>query len=176
MKMSQMYPSKYLKADELGDSDHGLTITKIVIEQMGQGQEKDEKPVAYFHEVEKGLVLNVTKAKTLTKIFGSDDSDDWVGKKITIYAGEVSFQGDMVACINIRLPRAAPTMQFKQANNLPSKESAWAAVKTANGGQQAGAEAQWKDLRAAHGENWSAIIAAVTGIEDLGISEENVPF
>lgn len=190
MKMSQMFPSKYLKADELGDSDHTFTISRIAIESLGQGAEKDEKPVVYFSEIEKGLVVNKTNATTITKIAGSDDTEDWIGKKVTLFATEVQFGADMVLSIRVRLPRA-PAQTLKLSNPSPglpaSKESAWAAVSKANGGDRAKATVQWTELIKLHGSNWTAMIQDVNShpvaVEappedptDLGVDENSIPF
>lgn len=179
MKMNQMYPSKYLKADELGDSDHTFTISKIVMETLGQGAEADTKPVAYFKEIEKGLVLNKTNASTITKIAASDDTDDWIGKKITCFATEVQFGADMVLSIRVRLPRA-PATQFKQLAPTPggvTKEAAWALVLAHHNENRDAAEEHWKQLRGKHGENFAAIKADVEALsQDLSITEDKVPF
>lgn len=186
MKMSQMYPSKYLKADELGDQDHTFTISKIVIEELGQGAEKESKPVIYFKEIEKGFVMNKTNAGTITKITGSDDTDDWAGKKITLFATEVQFGPDMVLSIRARLPRA-PAQTLKLSNPGPaSKELAWDAVYKASGSDREKAKLYWGDLCKTHGTNWGAMIQDVNShpviseppdaLPDLGIDDNAIPF
>ena len=52
MKVSDVYRSKYFKAADLNNQSLTATIKKVSIEELGP--EKDRKPVAYFHEFEKG--------------------------------------------------------------------------------------------------------------------------
>lgn len=78
-----MFPSTYLKADDL-DGDVSVTISNIKFERMkdDDGKESD-KPVVYFLRVDKGLVLNKTNATRISDQHG-DDTDSWAGKKIVL--------------------------------------------------------------------------------------------
>lgn len=98
-KISDMYPSRWLKASDCEDEDLAVTIDRIVEEEIGQA--RDLKWVVYFKELDKGLVLNKTNTTTIAKLWG-DDTDDWEGCQITLYATEVQFQGDMVEAIRVR--------------------------------------------------------------------------
>ncbi len=106
-KLSEMFPSRYLKAADCDESDLVLTVREIKSEQVGQGKDAEDKYVLYFEETEKGLVLNKTNSNTIAKLHG-DDTDDWEGKKIALYATEVEFQGQVSLGIRVRLqaPRA----------------------------------------------------------------------
>lgn len=105
-KVSKMFPSRYLKPSDCEDKfgspvDLVLTIDRVAEERVGYGSESELKWVAYFQETEKLLVLNKTNLLTISKLHG-DDSDDWEGQKIALYATEVQFQSDMVAAIRVR--------------------------------------------------------------------------
>jgi hypothetical protein len=65
MKISQLFPSKYVKAVDLNGKTVTLTIAKLAIEELGHGPEKERKPVLYFERATKGLVLNRTNAMTI---------------------------------------------------------------------------------------------------------------
>ncbi len=39
----------------------------------------------YFKEIEKGLILNVANGRLLSKILKSDESDEWIGKRVVLY-------------------------------------------------------------------------------------------
>jgi hypothetical protein len=99
--VNDMYPSKWLKASDCEDGDMVLTISGIVQERIGQGSQADDKWVLNFEEEEKGLVLNKTNTNTIAKLYGND-TDDWIGKQVTLFATEVQFQGDMVEAIRVR--------------------------------------------------------------------------
>lgn len=102
MKLSKVFPSKYLKADDLEDRDWPVTIKRVIIEKIGQGEEQQEKLTVYFEELDKGIVCNKTNAITIEKLYG-DETDAWVGKRITIYPNyDVQFKGEIVSAIRVR--------------------------------------------------------------------------
>jgi hypothetical protein len=76
--------------------------------------------VLFFREEEKGLVLNKTNTTIIAKLYG-DDTDDWVGKPVTLYATEVQFQGDMVDAIRVR--NKPPRQPRKEKVNVPAQPS-----------------------------------------------------
>ena len=98
---------RYLKHQDLQGQDMVLTIDRVTREGIKEkdGSEK-KKFILYFKEVEKGLVLNATNMNTLYAVLKSDESDDWIGKRITLYEKEdVEFGGKLVSAIRIR-PKA----------------------------------------------------------------------
>ena len=110
MKTKDMFPSKYLTAEsELMDDDNrpldmDVTITGFLVEEFkNDAGDLEEKYVLYFNETVKGLILNKTNYKTLKKVHPVSDTDEWVGKQITLFATEVSYMGDMVWGTRIRL-------------------------------------------------------------------------
>jgi hypothetical protein len=100
-KLSTVFPSKYLKADDCSDEDLTLTVADVRQELVGQGPDADRKWVVYFDETTKGLILNKVNAQAISKLHG-DDTDYWIGNQVTLYESETSFQGDMVPCIRVR--------------------------------------------------------------------------
>jgi hypothetical protein len=111
MDINSAFPSKYLKADtDIPDGgDLKLTISGVEMATVGQGVDAEEKPVVFFDETTKGLVLNVTNKNTLVGLFGTD-TDEWVGKRVALFATEVDFQGRQTLAIRIRMraPKAKP--------------------------------------------------------------------
>lgn len=100
-KVSDMQPSKYLKASDADDGDLIVTIRDIKEETVGMGKDQESKWVLYFEEQSKGLILNKTNMNTIAKLYG-DDTDDWEGKKITLFSTEVQFKDEMVPALRIR--------------------------------------------------------------------------
>jgi hypothetical protein len=111
MDINSAFPSKWLKADSdiPDDGDLKLTISDVKMERVGQGQDAEDKPVVYFDETDKGLVLNVTNKNTLVQLYGTD-TDEWAGKRVSLFATEVDFQGRQTLAIRIRMraPKAKP--------------------------------------------------------------------
>lgn len=103
MKTSEMFPSKYIAEADLGGTPKVLVMRDIAFEEVGKT--RDRKPVLYFEKATKGLVLNVTNTRKIESLYGTD-TDDWMGRPVELYGSETDFQGETVACIRVRAPRA----------------------------------------------------------------------
>lgn len=105
--INDLYPSNYLKASDLGEAQPVVTIDRVEVEPVGRG--KEMKPVIYFTNKQKGMVLNKTNSKKIADIAGSPDTDDWHGVQVKLFATEVDFQGETVEAIRIKAPTATRT-------------------------------------------------------------------
>lgn len=114
MKMSNAFPSKYLKASDILEPRQ-VTITKVEMDNVGD--DSGNKPVAYFNEEAKGLVLNVTNARQIAKLYG-DETESWTGKAITIFATTTDFRGDIVDCIRVRPPADQPATESENPKDF----------------------------------------------------------
>ena len=120
MNINDAFPSKYLKASDLPEEgSQEFTIEKIQIEEIGRNKEK--KPVIYFEEDHKGLVCNKTNARTIAKVLGTEEFEDWTGKSISLYRAEVDFQGEMVESIRVKSKTAKKPHRSVDINE-PSSE------------------------------------------------------
>ena len=99
--VSEIYPSRFLKSSDIGDSDLVLTIESVVPEDLSSTDHIELKPVLYSKEITKGFVLNKTNVNTIAHLFG-ERIEQWIGKKITLYTTEVSFQGNQMKGIRVR--------------------------------------------------------------------------
>jgi hypothetical protein len=120
-KLNQMFPSKWLAASDLDDSDRTLTVRDVTQEIVGQGEEAESKYVVYFRETEKGLVLNKTNATSLGSCLG-DDTDDWVGQRVVLYPTQVQFNSKMVDAIRVK--EKATKVANKAAKPSTSRQTA----------------------------------------------------
>lgn len=84
MKLGKYFQSKYLRAVDLRNPVK-VTIAGVREELVGLGEDAAEKPVLYFKGAKQGLVLNRTNFDALVAIFGTEDSDGWIGKVVEIY-------------------------------------------------------------------------------------------
>ena len=100
--LDDLFPSKFLKASDAEHGDLVVTIKSIKLEEMQGEAGKENKPVVYFEEVEKGLVLNKTNKETLQKLHGNDIKG-LTGKRIALFSTEVQSFGEMVLALRIRL-------------------------------------------------------------------------
>lgn len=79
------------------------TIKTVKVETViGADNRKEECSVIHFYENIKPFVLNVTNSKTITKIYKTPYIEEWVDKKIQMYATEVKAFGELVECVRIR--------------------------------------------------------------------------
>lgn len=106
MNIDAAFPSKYLKASDIGDGDMPLTIKEVVIENIGQGEDIESKPILYFVETEKGLVLNKTNSNTIKGLYTAE-TDNWAGKMIALFATEVDFAGKQTLALRVRMKAPA---------------------------------------------------------------------
>ncbi len=97
--VNDAFPSNYLKAADLNNRAVKVAIDKVIFEEIGQ--EKDKKPVMYFADVKKGLVLNKTNATTIGAVYGQE-FEGWTGKEIELFSMMVPFNGQNVPAIRVR--------------------------------------------------------------------------
>lgn len=78
-----------------------------------EGADPEYKWTMSFQETDKPMVLNSTNIQLCAKACDSEDTDDWIGKKVVLYDDpNVSFAGKLTGGIRIRAPRnqqPAPT-------------------------------------------------------------------
>ena len=104
MRSADVYPSKYLKAEEI-DGDLTVTVKSVGLEQLENKEgKKQDKPIVYFKEIDKGMVCNKTNWTLIAEQHG-DESDEWTGKQITLHAMDVEAFGEMVLSIRVKRPR-----------------------------------------------------------------------
>ncbi len=103
-KVSQMKNSKFLKRADVGEEGTLVTIVNVhEVDVAMEGREPDMKWAMTFREFEKPMILNSTNAQLCEKFLGSDDTDDWAGKKVVLYDDPtVAFGGELVGGIRVR--------------------------------------------------------------------------
>lgn len=97
MKSNDVFPGKYLRADDLHGKEPIVTIKSVEVETIGD----DAKPVLYFEGKDKGLVMNKTNWNAAVDLTGQEDSDDWAGHKVKLVVRKVDFQGKRVPAIRL---------------------------------------------------------------------------
>jgi hypothetical protein len=114
MKLSEVFPSKYLKAADLNGKEPTAKIREIKMEEIGQ--DKERRPVMYFMGTDKAMVLNKTNALTIGEHYG-DDMSAWTGRQVVLFSAWVDFGGKTVQALRVRVPtaQAAPGTAVQQA-------------------------------------------------------------
>src|SRR5262245_40173132 len=103
MNINGAFPSTYLKAADLQGRRITVAIAAVKMEDIGS----DTKPVLHFQGKDKGLVLNKTNANMISEICGTDETDDWSGKRVVLYPTKTDFQGKRVDAIRVDYPDGA---------------------------------------------------------------------
>jgi hypothetical protein len=107
-----LFPKEYLCAADLRGKDVTLTISRLVQENLRTDKGDEPRWILCFAEMEerhrrdkksinKRLVINKTNAKVVAKLHGNE-TDEWVGKKIAMFATTCQAFGETVDCIRIR--------------------------------------------------------------------------
>ena len=108
MHINAIKQSKYLARNDVGS---GLDVTIKGIDQANvamEGEPPEMKYVLHFAEPIKPMVLNSTNAQLIALALKSEETDEWIGRKICLYDDPtVSFGGKLVGGVRCR-PCAQP--------------------------------------------------------------------
>ena len=111
--------SRFMSAADF-PQEKKLRIKNVTVESVrGNSGRQEEKPVAWFNNHKKGLVLNATNRRTLQGALG-DDMDLWADAIIIVFPTQTDFGGKMVGALRIRIP---PPKQATAGNGQPSKSA-----------------------------------------------------
>jgi hypothetical protein len=97
MKISEAFPSKFLKADDLSGK---IAVTINDVGQEAMGMDKTLKLILYFRELDKPMVCNHTNGDMIAQLHG-DETDNWRGKRIVLTRALVPFQGKNVPAVRV---------------------------------------------------------------------------
>jgi len=104
MKVTQCFDSRFIDALAVTGADAKLTIKSVSM--PGAMKSADgtpiDKPIVFFDETDKGLICNITNARSIGLAHGNE-MDDWTGKKITLFATTTdAFGKKAVPCVRVR--------------------------------------------------------------------------
>lgn len=86
--VSDLYPSKYVKAVDLQGKQVTVHIAQVSVEELRQFDgTRALKVVLAFHKRAKRMILNKTQCLALARLTGSEHFDAWVGHTITLSPG-----------------------------------------------------------------------------------------
>jgi len=129
MKIGQLVESKFVRKEDL-ERARIATITGISQENVGTDTAPEMKWALNFQEADiKPLVLNKINLQLGALACGSEETDDWTGQKIVLWADPtVSFGGNLVGGVRIRA---------HEGNQRPAATSAQAVASSPSGAAQA---------------------------------------
>jgi hypothetical protein len=115
MNINEVFPSKYLKAEDLQGREIQVTISHVTVETFDDNK---AKPILYFVGKQKGVALNKTNSTNISAVFGPE-TDHWSGKPVILYPAWVDYQGKSVQAIRVRPAFANPQQQAQQMQAPP---------------------------------------------------------
>lgn len=103
----------YLGAWDFEDGDRTVTIDRVeqgLIDRQ-DGTAPERVPLMYLRELDRPMVLNATNGAFIAAMYGSPDTRDWEGKRVTLTRGmTTNKQGQ--PCFGIRVvPRRPPELE-----------------------------------------------------------------
>ena len=96
MNINETFPSSsnFLKKEDL-PKPAKVVISNIDLMEFDQDGKTQRKLVIEFEGKEKKLACNKTNARTIAAMLG-DETDNWVGKEITLYNDPTVSMGDQI--------------------------------------------------------------------------------
>ena len=93
----------YLRAECFAPKEKRVLTIKSVEQEkvVSNTGEAELKPVLHFEENVLPMVLNVTNAKMIEKLYGTGEVHGWIGKKIQVFATKTKVAKEMVPCLRI---------------------------------------------------------------------------
>jgi hypothetical protein len=104
MKKSDLWPKRFIKAEDLQGRSVNVTIERAVPEVLNNGKAEETKLIIHFQKTKKALVCNMTNFDAIVDATGIDDSDKWAGHKIQLYPTTTAMSGKLTPCIRVRRP------------------------------------------------------------------------
>ena len=117
MNVNDLYPSKYVKSDDLGNQRLTLQVAAIKLEEVAENE--PAKPVMYFNGKDKGMVLNKTNALLCSHVWGGE-TDQWTGQWLDLFVEPKMFQGKVVNGLSVapKLPNSQSAPEQPQTPNV----------------------------------------------------------
>lgn len=98
------FESNYVSAVEFGPSGQvTVTLESITLEELPDDTGKLKKKwIGRFVGKTKGWVINRTNAELLAGLFASTETNDWIGKRVTLGSESVLLKGTPVPGIRVK--------------------------------------------------------------------------
>jgi hypothetical protein len=121
MKLTEMFPKRFATGEDLQGKAVTLTVQGVNSEKMHPQRNAPEvdRWVLYFKETKKGVILSRTLAYQIAGILGSDDTEQWIGKRIMLYPQPMNVAGKQVVAIRARAAKNG--IKFVQEDKAQSQ-------------------------------------------------------
>ena len=116
----KFFDKDYLYAYDLDGRDVTVTIERVQQGELVNQGKKSKKPVVYFKGSKKGLALNITNVRTIGAMYGFK-SEDWIGKRVTLYPTVTQFGPDTKECIRIHPTKPGASVKDSKPIDPPAE-------------------------------------------------------
>lgn len=89
VSVSQLFPSRWLTAADLGGQSYTLTVHRVEVVQVHSPftNQNEWRAAVEFEGARKQLLLNVSQARALADLAGGEVFDNWTGLKVRLSPG-----------------------------------------------------------------------------------------
>jgi hypothetical protein len=103
-KITQEFPSRFLKGTEIAGKQSNVIISGVKKEKVRSRTTNKEEPVlvVYFKDHDRGVVLKKERANDIVSVLGSDDTDGWIGQSVCIFTEKKNAFGGIQDCIRFK--------------------------------------------------------------------------
>lgn len=103
-KISQEFPSRFLKGEDISGKEVNVTIESIKKENVfsRQKNEKSSVLVVYFKDKTKGVICKKERSTDLKNVLGSDDTDGWIGQTVCMFTEKRKMKDGVVDVIRFK--------------------------------------------------------------------------
>lgn len=109
MDSSEMFPTRWLSAEDVGNREVSVVVEDSKIEMIGD----DKKLVLYYVGFDKGHVLNKTNWKKIKEKLGAE-TNNWKDANLVLYTALVPYKGEDVPALRLKFPETGPIKQEPQ--------------------------------------------------------------
>ncbi len=87
--VSEVYPSMWLSPADLKGMKVAVTISEVAVEELRNATGgKQPKIILTFHGKTKRMALNVTQARSVAQLTGTEEFEAWAGHSVALFATE----------------------------------------------------------------------------------------
>ncbi len=105
MDANTMLAGRYLNAADLKGRSVRVTIERVDDVKFRDGT---RKLVLSFEGARKQLAVNKTNLRAIIAAFGTSETEQWIGQRLTLEPRKVDFGGQLVDAVRVAAPAAPP--------------------------------------------------------------------
>jgi hypothetical protein len=113
--INEMFPKPHITPDLL-NKPYELVIKAVEQKELRPNQTQVTRWIIRFEKTEKYLILNKTNASAIAGLYGPY-TEQWIGKRIVLYATQARIRGELQDVIRIRGPQANLILDQDNSNS-----------------------------------------------------------